>query len=65
MAQSETRPKGNRPIYIARVKQTPESEFMITIGAAFAFSRNRSVVNSAVLQVERLGAAARRVWSSQ
>jgi hypothetical protein len=28
-------------------------------------SRNRSVVNSAVLQEECLGAAARSVWSSQ
>src|ERR1700758_3120375 len=36
-----------------------------TTRAAILISRNRSVVNSAVLQEERLGAAARRVWSSQ
>src|ERR1700681_3072784 len=36
-----------------------------TTRAAILISRTRSVVNSAVLQEERLGAAARRVWSSQ
>jgi hypothetical protein len=44
MAKSETRPRGNRPIYIARVKQTPESEFMTTIGAAFAFKEGDGLV---------------------
>jgi len=36
-----------------------------TTRAAILISRNRSVVNSAVLQEERFGAAAHRVWSSQ
>lgn len=36
-----------------------------TTRAAILISRNRSVVNSAVRQEERLGAVARRVWSSQ
>src|SRR5579872_487420 len=36
-----------------------------TTRAAILISRNRSVVNSAVLQAECFGAAERRVWSSQ
>jgi hypothetical protein len=44
MAKAQTTPKGNRPVYIARVKQTPESEFMTTIGAAFAFKEGDGLV---------------------
>lgn len=32
------KPRGNRPQYFARAKQTPDSDFMVTIGAAFPFN---------------------------
>jgi len=40
MARTETaaeKPKGSKPIYNARVKQNPDSEYMVTIGAAWPF----------------------------
>ena len=33
-----TRMRGNKPLYIARARQTPESEVMVTIGAAWPFN---------------------------
>jgi hypothetical protein len=43
MAQGE-RPRGNKPLYIARAKQTPDSEVMVTIGAAWPFNEGDGLV---------------------
>jgi hypothetical protein len=43
MAVSE-RPRGNKPVYIARAKQTPDSEVMVTIGAAWPFNEGDGLV---------------------
>jgi hypothetical protein len=42
-ANSE-RPKGNRPVYIARARQNPDSDFFTTIGAAWNFKQNAGLV---------------------
>lgn len=42
MAKSQ--PKGDKPKYIARAKQTPESDFMQTIGAAWPFKNGDGLV---------------------
>lgn len=39
-----TRPRGNKPTYIARARQTPESEMMVTIGAAWPFNEGEGLV---------------------
>lgn len=31
------KPKGNKPVYIARARQGPDSEYMQTVGAAWPF----------------------------
>ena len=36
--------KGNKPVYIARAKQSPDSEFMTTIGAAWPFNEGDGLV---------------------
>ncbi|MDP2367255.1 hypothetical protein [Rhodoferax sp.] len=38
------RSRGNRPQYIARAKQDPEKDFMVTIGAAFPFNNGDGFV---------------------
>ena len=38
------RPRGNKPLYIARARQTPESEVMVTIGAAWPFNEGDGLV---------------------
>jgi hypothetical protein len=43
MAQTD-RPRGNKPVYIARARQTPESEVMVTIGAAWPFNDGDGLV---------------------
>jgi hypothetical protein len=43
MAQAD-RPRGNKPVYIARARQTPESEVMVTIGAAWPFNDSDGLV---------------------
>jgi hypothetical protein len=43
MAQAD-RPRGNKPVYIARARQTPESEVMVTIGAAWPFNNGDGLV---------------------
>jgi hypothetical protein len=47
MARSEAKtqkPKGSKPIYNARAKQTPDSDMMITIGAAWPFNEGDGLV---------------------
>jgi hypothetical protein len=39
-----TRARGNKPLYIARARQTPESEVMVTIGAAWPFNEGDGLV---------------------
>jgi len=36
--------KGNKPQYIARAKQTPDSDVMVTIGAAWPFKEGNGLV---------------------
>ena len=36
--------KGARPIYNARAKQSPDSDFMVTIGAAWPFNEGDGLV---------------------
>lgn len=36
--------RGNKPLYIARARQTPESEVMVTIGAAWPFNEGDGLV---------------------
>lgn len=43
MAQT-TRPRGSRPTYIARAKQSPDSDVIITIGAAWPFNEGDGLV---------------------
>ena len=43
------RPKGAKPVYNARVKQSPDSDFMVTIGAAWPFNQGDGVVVSLTL----------------
>ena len=38
------KPKGDKPRYIARAKQAPDSEFMSTIGAAWPFKEGDGLV---------------------
>jgi hypothetical protein len=38
------RPRGNKPLDIARARQTPESEVMVTIGAAWPFNEGDGLV---------------------
>ena len=38
------RPRGNKPLYIARARQTPENEVMVTIGAAWPFNEGDGLV---------------------
>ena len=49
MAKAQTTPKGNRPVYIARAKQTPDSDMMVTIGAAWPFNEGDGLVVSLTL----------------
>jgi hypothetical protein len=42
--ESGERPKGAKPIYNARVKQNPDSDFMVTIGAAWPFNQGDGLV---------------------
>lgn len=37
-------PKGSRPIYHARAKQSPDSDYMTTIGAAWQFKEGEGLV---------------------
>ena len=39
-----SKPKGSRPTYIARARQTPDSEYMNTIGAAWPFEQGDGLV---------------------
>ena len=41
---NDTRPRGNKPLYIARARQTPESDVMVTIGAAWPFNQGDGLV---------------------
>jgi hypothetical protein len=36
--------KGSKPVYIARAKQSPDSEYMNTIGAAWPFNEGDGLV---------------------
>ena len=38
------RPKGSRPVYNARAKQSPDNDYMTTIGAAWAFNEGDGLV---------------------
>jgi hypothetical protein len=38
------RVRGNKPLYIARARQTPESEVMVTIGAVWPFNEGDGLV---------------------
>lgn len=44
--ETAERPKGAKPIYNARVRQNPESDFMVTIGAAWPFNEGDGLVVS-------------------
>jgi len=35
---------GSKPVYLAKAKQNPESEFMLTIGAVWAFKNGDGFV---------------------
>ena len=37
-------PKGSRPVYIARAKQAPDSDVMVTVGAAWRFKDGEGLV---------------------
>jgi hypothetical protein len=36
--------KGNRPVYLAKCKQNPKSDFFMVIGAAFKFKEGDGLV---------------------
>jgi len=36
--------KGSRPAFVARVKQSPDSDYMVTIGAAWTFKEGTGLV---------------------
>ena len=36
--------KGDKPVYTARAKQSPESDYMQTIGAAWSFKEGQGLV---------------------
>lgn len=36
--------KGNKPAYVARAKQSPDSEYMMTLGAAWPFKEGDGFV---------------------
>lgn len=38
------RQRGNKPVYVARARQTPDSEVMVTIGAAWPFNQGDGLV---------------------
>jgi len=40
----EEKPKGNKPVYVVRARQGPDSEFMTTIGAAWRFNEGDGLV---------------------
>ncbi|KAF0209890.1 MAG: hypothetical protein FD172_3032 [Methylocystaceae bacterium] len=42
--RNEDKPKGSRPVYHARAKQSPDNEFMTTIGAAWRFNDGDGLV---------------------
>jgi hypothetical protein len=42
--RNEEKPKGSRPVYNARAKQSPDSEYMTTIGAAWRFNDGDGLV---------------------
>lgn len=42
--RSESRSKGSRPVYHARAKQSPDGDFMTTIGAAWRFNEGDGLV---------------------
>jgi hypothetical protein len=44
MPKTESKPKGSRPTYVARAKQSPDSEMMTTIGAAWPFNEGDGMV---------------------
>lgn len=44
MADAEQKPKGSKPLYIARAKQAPGSDYMQTIGAAWPFNNGDGLV---------------------
>lgn len=44
MPSSSDKPRGNRPTYIARAKQAPDSDVMTTIGAAWPFNQGDGLV---------------------
>lgn len=42
--KEDERPKGNKPLYLARARQGPENEYMQTIGAAWKFNEGDGLV---------------------
>ena len=42
--ETPEKPRGAKPIYNARVKQNPDSDFMVTIGAAWPFNQGDGLV---------------------
>jgi hypothetical protein len=42
--ETAERPKGSKPVYVARARQGPESEYMQTIGAAWPFNEGDGLV---------------------
>lgn len=42
--ETAEKPKGSKPVYVARARQGPESEFMQTIGAAWPFNEGDGLV---------------------
>ena len=44
MPRNQTQTKGARPIYNARARQSPDSDYMTTIGAAWEFKEGEGLV---------------------
>lgn len=42
--RNDAQTKGSRPVYHARAKQSPDSDYMTTIGAAWAFKEGDGLV---------------------
>ena len=44
MSTKQPHPKGSRPVFNARAKQSPDSDYMTTIGAAWEFKEGEGLV---------------------
>ncbi|MGO8866409.1 MAG: hypothetical protein ACLQME_07915 [Alphaproteobacteria bacterium] len=43
-SEKQTEKKGDKPVFVARARQKPDSEFMVTIGAAWPFKDGEGFV---------------------